>query len=487
MRQNPLIYEINTWVWLNDLSKKYDQEIDLSKVPDHEWDFIASFGFEAVWLMGVWDRSPAGIKIALEHEEIVNQFRSVLLDFVPEDVVGSPYCIKNYTVDDHLGGPDGLAAARKELKKRGMDLILDFVPNHVAPDHLWTKENPEYFIRGLVDEYFNSPNEYLQQNTNIFARARDPYYPPWPDVIQMNAFSEGYRKASLTTIEKIARQCDGIRCDMAMLMVNRIFNKTWGEKAGPAPETEYWHEIIPVIKSRFPEFIFIGEVYWDMEWEMLQQGFDYCYDKRLYDRIISETAENIRLHLTADLEYQNKLVRFLENHDENRAIEVFEDSQYNVSAVTTYTLPGMKLLHEGQLTGRKIKIPVFLQRRPYEKENTKTLQFYDVLLSTLNQQQFHSGKWQLCEISGWKDNDSYLNLVAWSWIYKTKKALIICNLSHNSSQGKVSIPWKDISGMEIQFLDPLNNKNYKRFGDDILKDGLYVDLESWMFHLLVAE
>jgi len=236
MRRFPIVYEINTWVWLGELSKKHKRKINLNNIPSKEWEYLASFGFDALWLMGVWQRSPVGVQIALEYEEMVNQFRTILPDFTPKDLVGSPYCIKTYTVDTHLGGPNGLATARNELKKRGMGLILDFVPNHVAPDHPWTINHLDYFIKGTLDESLSNPSEYYMCSTAIFAKARDPYYPPWPDVIQLNAFSEGYRQASLNTISSIAEQCDGIRCDMAMLMTNRIFSKTWGDKAGLVPE-----------------------------------------------------------------------------------------------------------------------------------------------------------------------------------------------------------------------------------------------------------
>ena len=146
MRRHPFIYEINTWVWLDALSRREGAAITLAGVPGREWDAMAELGFDAVWLMGVWERSPAGIAIALENDGLVESFRRALPDFVTEDVVGSPYCIRDYRVDAHLGGPEGLAAARAALAERGLGLILDFVPNHVAPDHPWTDAHPEYFV-----------------------------------------------------------------------------------------------------------------------------------------------------------------------------------------------------------------------------------------------------------------------------------------------------------------------------------------------------
>src|SRR6478752_7097271 len=177
----PTIFEINTWVWLSSLSKKYGIHLDLGSVPAMEWNTLAEFGFDAVWLMGVWERSPAGIEIANRNQGLIDDFRRALPDFRLEDNVGSPYCVRRYVVDEHLGGPAGLAIARSELAKRGLRLVLDFVPNHVAPDHPWVTEHPEYFVLGNADDLRSDPASYLKVGDNVFACGRDPYFPAWPD------------------------------------------------------------------------------------------------------------------------------------------------------------------------------------------------------------------------------------------------------------------------------------------------------------------
>ena len=149
----------------------------MSSVPAAEWDGIAQYGFDAVWLMGVWQRSPAGMAIANRNEGLLADFRRALPDFRPEDNVGSPYCVRGYVVDEHLGRPEGLAAARRELDKRGMGLVLDFVPNHVAPDHPWVTDHPEYFIRGSADDAKNDPASFIVVQGNVVACGRDPYFP----------------------------------------------------------------------------------------------------------------------------------------------------------------------------------------------------------------------------------------------------------------------------------------------------------------------
>src|SRR4029077_7133472 len=161
-------------------------------------------GFDSAWFMGVWERSPAGIAIANQNKGLVDDFRRALPDFRPEDNVGSPYCVRRYVVDTHLGGPEGLAIARQELSKRGMNLILDFVPNHVAPDHPWVVEHPEYFIRGIIEDARSDPASYIEVQGSVYACGRDPYSPPWPDVLQLNAFEPGLRRAAIETISSIA-------------------------------------------------------------------------------------------------------------------------------------------------------------------------------------------------------------------------------------------------------------------------------------------
>jgi Alpha amylase, catalytic domain len=478
----PSVYEINTWVWLSDLSREYGTVINLASVPSPEWNAIAAYGFDSVWFMGVWERSPAGTAIANQNKGLLDDFRRALPDFRPQDNVGSPYCVRRYVVDAHLGGPEGLAIARHELAKRGMKLILDFVPNHVAPDHPWVGEHPEYFIRGHADDVKNDPSSYLELFGSAFACGRDPYFPAWPDVLQLNAFEPGLRRAVIETVSSIGQQCDGIRCDMAMLFLNAIFERTWSGRAGPRPSTEYWVELISAIKRKHPGFLFIAEAYWDLEWELQQRGFDFCYDKKLYDRLEHSNAENIRLHLCADLSYQGKLLRFIENHDEPRAAATFSSAKQRAAALTIATLPGIKLFHEGQFEGRKVRPPVFLGRRPDELVDEDLHRFYATLLEAVNRKAFREGQWSLCERTGWPDNASFQNLVAWSWAHGDERYLIVVNLSDCPVQAQVQVRWADAGGKKWHLTDLLSAVTYERDGNEMQSPGLYVELAPWNYH-----
>jgi hypothetical protein len=480
--KHPIIYEINSWVWLQELSQEYKSPVTLAKVPREKWDAIADLKVDAVWFMGVWERSPAGIAIANQNKGLLEDFRRALSNFRPEDNVGSPYCVRQYVVDEHLGGPEGLAVARRELAKRGLKLILDFVPNHVAPDHPWVINHPEYFVQGNADDARNDPASFIEAGGKVFACGRDPYFPAWPDVLQLNAFQPGLRQAVIATLSDIAGQSDGVRCDMAMLMLNNIFERTWGARAGAKPVNDYWTTIIPAIKAKWPEFRFIAEAYWDLEWELQQQGFDYCYDKKLYDRMEHGPAENVRLHLCADLAYQQGMVRFIENHDEPRAAATFPDGKGRAAAVAILTLTGAKLLHEGQFEGRKVRLPVFLGRRPTEQVDQDLVAFYEKLLKETARDVFRNGEWRLCERSGWPDNQSYLNLIAWCWRKDDHRYLIVVNLSGASAQALVRIPWDDVKGKSWQLTDVFSGDVHKREGNEMVDPGFYVDLLAWGYH-----
>ncbi len=480
--KRPIIYEINTWVWLDELCQKHGKKIDLAHVPETEWDALASFGFDAVWLMGVWQRSPVGIAISIDDPSLQAAHHEALADFRNEDVAGSPYCIRRYQVDEQLGGPKGLAAARQALAQRGMRLVLDYVPNHVAFDHPWAKDHPEYFVRGDRADLERDPVAFYQAGDHVIARGRDPFFPPWPDVAQLNTFQPKERQAAIQTLDDIASQSDGARCDMAMLAINRIFQQTWGERAGSPPSEEFWREVIQAVRKKHPNFLFIGEAYWDLEWELIQQGFDFCYDKRLYDRLIENHPESVRLHLMAEQAYQDHSIRFIENHDEPRAAAAFPPEKRRVAAVATTTLPGAQLLHDGQFEARPVRTPVMLRRAPAAKPDTELQAFYRRLLKALHLPALREGAWRLGELTGWPDNTTTQNLLTWNWEKSGERCLVVVNLSGNPAQGRVRWPWPETDRAQWKFSDPVQSVEFTRAGKDTIPEGLYVDLPGWGFH-----
>ena len=223
------------------------------------------------------------------------------------------------------------------------------------------------------------------------------------------------------------------------------------------------------------------EAYWDLEWKLQQLGFDFCYDKKLYDRLEHEKAQSVRLHLCADLAYQQKLLRFIENHDEPRAATTFSPEKQRAAAVTMATLPAARLFHEGQFEGRKVRPPVFLGRRPQEPANEALQAFYDKLLAVINTPVLRNGEWKLCECTGWPDNSTFQNLVAWTWVKGDDRYLIAVNFSDFTVQARIQIPWEEVRGKTWRLIDVLSDATYDRDGDEMLSPGLYVELGPWNF------
>lgn len=490
----PFFYQINTWVWLTTLSEKYGQPLTLKTVPDEALDEIASYHVDAVWLMGIWSRSLQAAQMALKY---AHEYRPVLPDLTDEDIIGSAYAIWKYEVDPRLGGAEELAHLRGRLQARGLRLILDYVPNHVSLDHPWVYQHPEYLMQGTPKDLANRPSDFYVAtdsigHSRVIAHGRDPYFPGWSDTAQVNAFSPEYRKAALDTLMSIASQCDGVRCDMAMLLVNRIFAHTWQGyfNKKDVPKTEFWPNTIKQIKAAYPGFLFMAEVYWNMEFELQQQGFDFTYDKMLYDRLIGSPARDVRVHLIAAIEYQKRLVRFVENHDEPRAYAKFGAEKGRAAAVIVSTLPGATLLHDGQLRGRSAKLPVQIRRQPAESFDEKLFEFYMRLLTETRHPIYQNGKWRLFNpFPAWHGNHTYDNLAAFGWNQdQSDYRLVVVNLSNSQSQALINLsPWHGIGGHNWALDDRLNGHTYTRNGDSMVHPGLYIDLKPYEAHIFAFE
>ncbi len=481
---HPVIYELNTAAWLHDVGVRAGAgtAATLADVPAADWDAVTPPGVDAVWLMGVWQRSPAGVALALASPDQVAGFRAALPDLSDADVIGSAYCIRGYTVDGRFGGRAGLATAREALASRGVRLMVDFVPNHVAPDHPWLADHPDRFVQGTADDLARDPAGFLAVGEAVIARGRDPYFPPWPDVAQLDAFAPSLRAAAAATLSDIADQADGVRCDMAMLLLNDVFTRTWGDRVGPAPGSEYWSDVIGAVRAAHPDFLFAAEAYWDLEARLQDLGFDHCYDKRLYDRLLHDGPGPVRDHLGAGVAYQRRLVRFLENHDEPRAAAELASGAERAAAVAIATLPGATLWHEGQFEGWKVRLPVFLGRRPVEPVDEDLRRFHLALLAAAPPRR--RGDWALGSATGWPEDPSCDGLLVWGWRDGTDRTLVVVNDADGPAAARVHPPWDDAAGRSWRLTDLLSGAVFDRDGDEIAGAGLYVQLPPRGWHLL---
>jgi hypothetical protein len=480
IRNHPHLYEINTWAWLYDLSRRTRRNISLRDVPDSEWDALAELGFDFIWLMGTWERSPESRREFRGDKASFVDFRCALPGCTMNDVVGSPYAIHRYEPDARLADWNALDAAREKLHARGMRLMLDFVPNHVALDHPWTREHPEYFIHGTVEELHDDPIAFYQMEAPsgayVIARARDPYFPPWRDVVQLNHFQPSLRAALLAELAKISQHCDGLRCDMAMLALNEVFARIWGAQLGglSAPPREFWQDV----RAALPNFTLLAEAYWGTEPRMIELGFDFSYDKNFYDALRGNRADELRSQLSGDFNFQRHLARFIENHDEDRSAEVFGSERLRAAATIFGTAPGMRFYHQGQLEGRKIHFPIQLSHIADEPVDTAIQAFYKNLLQLTRGDTFHSGAWRELNPEAQGD-DSAGALIAYDWQDEKSWKLVVVNFSGGTAQARIRLGDRIAAGRQYVFADVLNNNRYVRDADEIRNLGLYVRLEPF--------
>ena len=276
-----------------------------------------------------------------------------------------------------------------------------------------------------------------QRGDLILAHGRDPYFPGWPDTLQLNYGNPATQEAMTGELLKIAGQCDGVRCDMAMLLLPDVFQRTWGIVPQP-----FWPNAVRRVRERVPDFCFMAEVYWDLEWTIQQQGFDYAYDKRLYDRLRDGHAGPVREHFLAGLDYQNKLARFLENHDEPRAAAAFPPGIHEAAAVITFLAPGLRFFQQGQFEGRLKRISPHLGRAPQEMVNEALREFYAGLLAVLRLPVVHHGQWQLLEcVPAWEGNGSCDAFICFAWQDAGgARLLVVVNYADHPSQCFVCSP-----------------------------------------------
>jgi hypothetical protein len=480
----PSLYQINTRVWLTELSRALDRRATLDDIPDSELDRLVRLGFDWIWLLSVWQTGPAGRRVSRANTEWRKEFEETLPDLHEDDIAGSGFAITAYTVGAELGGDAALARLWERLRKRGLRLMLDFAPNHTALDHPWVDSHPEHYVRGTAAELTRAPQNYVRIEAHrdelILAHGRDPYFPGWPDTLQLDYGNSGTQEAMMSELQKIALQCDGVRCDMAMLVLPDVFERTWGRRAPP-----FWPNAIRRVRQIVPDFLFMAEAYWDLEWTMLQQGFDYAYDKRLYDRLRDQKARSIREHLAAGLDYQEKLTRFLENHDEPRAAATFASGTHEAAAVITYLSPGLRFFHQGQFEGRKKRISPHLVRAPSEPADAALQGFYARLLAVLQQPVMRNGAWRLLECApAWDGNGTWDCFIAAFWDDEDgQRRLVAVNYAGNQSQCYVRLPVPALAGQTLVLKDLFGTARYVRDKNDLAARGLYLDLAPWAFHV----
>lgn len=477
---SPLIFELNVRCWLSALSRRHGKLITLKNIPSAEFDSWRARGFTDVWLMGVFPTGPQSRQHALEHRESILKDNGAIGTWSDDEVTGSPYAIADFSIDPEIGGETGLHHFRNQLHEVGMRLILDAVCNHVGLDHRWLREQPDVFVQSEEP----MPETWRPgKGARWLAYGKDPHFPAWADTIQLDYRKPQTRSAMIDVLKSIAALCDGVRCDMAMLLLNDIFAKTWNDfPVGNAPpREEFWSEAIRAVRETRPGFLFFAEVYWDCEPRLQELGFDYTYDKILYDLLLQREPVAVQRHLIrASPSYLSRSLHFLENHDEPRAAQLFSEQEHKAAALVVLGSPGARLVHGGQLEGWRIKTPVQFGRYAEEVGEPSLQAFYQKLLRALASSEVGSGTGTVLQPRcAWPENASAECFIAVQW-HSGKPAwdLVVVNLGAHRGQCYVTLTFPGLRNHNWEMVDRLGTENYQRFGEDLETNGLYLDVPA---------
>jgi glycosidase len=487
MRTNPHVLEVSAQIWLKKIQREIGRQITLADVPESYIFELKAAGFDALWLMGVWEESVSSRQIARSDSPINNYLKRIVPDYKKEDIFGSPYSICSYKVDERFGTREDLLKFKQKLNENGLSLILDFVGNHFSVDHPLTWQEPDLFITSKEEP--QDKDLFYQNRKGVWlAHGKDPYFAPWTDSAQLNLFNPKTRQMLEKFLMEVCPLCDGLRCDMVMLMLNKVHKEIWGKYINyNTPSEEFWPNAIKAVKEKYPSFTFIAEVYWGLESEVQDLGFDFTYDKILYDRLLFSNPTQIADHLRAEHLYQKKTIRFIANHDEETPLTAFGSKERSfAAAAVAYTLSGARLFTSSQLYGDKHRLPIqyLPEIIPVNKE-VKT--FYKNFLNIINHPCFHGGQWALKAARSYdgKDN-SYQNILTWSWTQNTTCKIVVINYSNQNSKFKISIdklPKQNEIRLKDEFLETFINASY----DELKNKGLELSLAPYEFKIFSVD
>lgn len=484
------LFEINAHVWLREQAWVNPERPDLADIPDSQIRDWAGMGFDMIWFLGVWTKGAATKHICLSNNDLRDEFEKALPGFQPEHVLGSPFSVAEYNISPLLGNETTLPRLREKLNAQGIRLMLDFVPNHFAVDHRWTVDHPDWFVNGTTVDLERRPGDYFRVPDNtglILAHGRDPFFAGWTDTVQVNIMNPRTRRALTDEMLKVSGQCDALRCDMAMLITNDVFRRTWGDLSvmffpdGDVPE--FWPGAIAEVKAQHPDFLFCAEVYWGLERRLQGMGFDFTYDKAFYDFARSGDGATIRRHLVENRDVETRMIKFLENHDENRAAAVLGD-RHRAMAVLLATLPGLRLYQEGQFENMRVRLPVQLGARPQEPVDRAMLDFYSEIFSIGLEPVLRHGEYSPLYVSeAWEANHTASQLVTAWRTHQGEHLLAAVNIGHIQAQGYTEIPAYALGPDVIEFQDMLSDIVYYRSTARLRHYGLYLDMPPGGYHL----
>ncbi len=385
----------NTYVWLDQLSRKYQRAITrLDEVPDEELDLLAKWGFTGLWLIGLWERSTASQRI--------KQMMGA------QDAVASAYSLYEYRIAEDLGGPAACEDLKQRAMQRGIRLASDMVPNHMGIDSKWVIERPDYFLSinhpPFPSYTFNGPDLSSDERVGIFLE--DHYYSrsdaavvfkrldkwtgdaryiyhgndgtamPWNDTAQLDFLKADVREAVIQVILDVARQFPVIRFDAAMVLAKRHIRRLWFPEPGAggaipsragmgmtAEEfeallpNEFWREVVDRAAVEIPDTLLLAEAFWMLEGYFVRTlGMHRVYNSAFMNMLRDEKNDEYRQLIKNTVEFDPEILRryvnFLNNPDEKTALEQFGkgDKYFGITTMMC-TMPGLPMFGHGQIEG----------------------------------------------------------------------------------------------------------------------------------------
>ncbi len=476
-RHFPLLHQLNTTLLLSRVGRRLGRVATLDDLDEPTLDAILPRGTEWVWMLGVWRTGDAARAVSRADPAVRHAADETLGTWTEEDITGSPFAITGTVVADRFGGEAALARLRGRLDRRGIRLMLDFIPNHTAPDHPWVAENPDLYVNGDAHAIDTDPLNWRRvetsKGTRVIALGRDPYFPGWADTLQLDYAHPETQARMRASLLDVARHCDGARADMAMLVLPEVVRRTWHRDAA-----DFWPDAIRGVRETRPDFLMLAEVYWGLEDALLARGFDYAYDKTLYDALAARDAGRVRDSLAAPIERQSRLARFTENHDEARAATMFPWPVDRTASAIALLSPGLRFTHEEQRDGAKLHVSLHLGRGPDEPADPAIRAFFDRLFTILDADVLHRGHFTpLPPEAAWSANPSHAGFVLFQWRDDTRFVLVVANHAAGRGQCRVFLDLPD-SGM-IRLVDLAGDERYERDGAETSRAGLFLDLPAW--------
>ena len=314
----------------------------------------------------------------------------------------------------------------------------------------------------------------------MFAYGRDPYFSGWPDTLQLDYSARATQRAMAAELAKIAGQCDGVRCDMAMLVLPDVFQRTWGRRPEP-----FWSRVIPEVREQASWFLLHGGGLLGPRVDDAARGVRLRLRQAAVRSSAEKHARPVRDHFRAGLDYQDRLARFLENHDEPRAAATFDRDVREAAAIVSFLSPGLRFFHQGQFEGRLKRISPHLVRAPHEPEDDSVRRFYERLLSVLGRAVVRHGQWQLLEcVPAWDGNGTSDGFLAFGWQLADREHLLV-TVNYAATQGQcyVRLPLAGPTGRTVRFVDLMSEARYDRDRGDLASRGLYLDMPPWGYHV----